>query len=1460
MIQKRLQKRMGIVKSDLNSDISYIVKFILAEHLSELPNYFQKKLNAQNGIFKAEYCSLPKIPVFLHKLAPKIIELNISGNSKMKIAGDFLQTCQYLKILTVENNEYSKIRISFAEVPSLKYLNISKNKIKNLKNGNLERIPNLRSLDLSNNKISEIPQSFNKGFRQLTSLNISGNRLTTFPRLICNIVSLTHLDISFNRIGELPLEIGQLANLIELYAIASHIQGTLPASFIQLTKLTTLDIRQNFITALNVVFDLPALEVLLVDYNSTGVINFEIKNLKVLKMYRNHLTQFSLRNIRGGQSLTTLNLSNCKLSSLPEDLFENIQGLESLVLDSNTLSMLPPSIVVLQKLATLSVQNNHLEALPDAIGKLTSLTYLYAQKNNMKTLPVEIWNCISLKTLNCSSNLLGSFPEPCLLEDTAANIKLIPQKNVRQGLIKHLGASYQDATLLLDTPQTSFVSNSLNFNSKETLENSGHPVFPLTLVLSALFLGDNQLTDDVWVPVSYLKSLRLLNLSFNDIYEIPSGNLCPILHELYLSGNNFTFLPGDFLKSLSYLRILVVSANKLQTLPHEITKLRKLEVLDVGNNLLNYNLTNSSYDWNWNENELLKYLNFSGNKRLTILRVSKPKDRLEENDTSYFSVLKKLRTVGLIDNTVHDIHSLSQSCNLRVRTTEREVSNMSYGVADWLGQSSHLSTWDFTSSKFSEKGDGSLFAIFDPVFQTFRTQTEKQQLSWGCNLTWKLKEKLESMFIAELLLVGPEFTINSAIRRVFYNLEHYISSEPTIEKDLGASVALCYISGTKLYVANVGDVMVVMSRNNGQVFEIAQNHLPLNPSEASRVRNSEGYISKSGLLNDRLSVSRCLGHFQHAPAVNCDPFVQDINLSENDEFVIMASKGLWNTMSYQTAVDIARTEKGDLMLAAQKLRDFALSYGSTENIMVMIIGVSDLFSKSDKQTKKSYMGSDGTIEGVMLAKSAKRRGKEEVPGDSTLARLEKEVAPPVSQLALVFTDVKNSTQFWETQPENMRSAIKLHDAIMRRTLRNIGGYEVKTEGDAFMVCFKNVTAALLWCFTVQTLLLEADWPAGITKSDEGKLSQDSDNVVLYKGLSVRMGIHCGTPVSERNPITQRMDYFGPVVNKASRICNVADGGEICISSDVISVLKLFPCFFNDSVEIEEILGDDGGPYSIASNLRLLRTFGHHIVPLGKVQLKGLETPENLSLIYPKKLEGREMLKKKIETSSKLLVNEQISPELQAREQKSPDNFTGEQSPFEASFLKQNLLQRQPMDRNSSEKSITDIPLPFKQCLSDGMPIGTVTTADIISSLPADHISAQPTARNALRIIDPAVVCALNSIAFRLERLTSGYYSSQHSSEHTFEDPSIIRKLKYENFEQTSIGLTMDKYLREQATDEELIRTMENCVSRIENSASSLFVQKIGRFSNVLERLSEAVELDPLYILKALQMYAESFPK
>ena len=67
-----------------------------------------------------------------------------------------------------------------------------------------------------------------------------------------------------------------------------------------------------------------------------------------------------------------------------------------------------------------------------------------------------------------------------------------------------------------------------------------------------------------------------------------------------------------------------------------------------------------------------------------------------------------------------------------------------------------------------------------------------------------------------------------------------------------------------------------------------------------------------------------------------------IRLREQDEMIIVASRELWEYMTPDVAVDVARGERGDLMRAAQKPRDLAMAFGAKGKIMVMVVGVSDL--------------------------------------------------------------------------------------------------------------------------------------------------------------------------------------------------------------------------------------------------------------------------------------------------------------------------------------------------------------------------------------------------------------------------------------------------------------------------------------------------------------------------------------
>ena len=236
-----------------------------------------------------------------------------------------------------------------------------------------------------------------------------------------------------------------------------------------------------------------------------------------------------------------------------------------------------------------------------------------------------------------------------------------------------------------------------------------------------------------------------------------------------------------------------------------------------------------------------------------------------------------------------------------------------------------------------------------------------------------------------------------------------------------------------------------------------------------------------------------------------------------------------------------------------------------------------------------------------------------------MARLEKEVDAPKGHVALVFTDIKNSTFLWETLPKAMQAGIKIHNKIMRRFLRSIGGYEVKTEGDAFMVAFPAVSSALLWCLTCQLQLLKVDWPEEILNCDDGKEIHwvEGDQELLFRGLSVRMGIHYGAPVCEVDPVSNRMDYFGPMVNKSARISGVADGGQISISQDVIEEVNALDALLEMPEDDMDNMQRKQRKEAMA-----LKKLGFEFISIGDIKLKGLENPEPISLVYPTALVKR----------------------------------------------------------------------------------------------------------------------------------------------------------------------------------------------------------------------------------------------
>jgi adenylate cyclase len=1297
LLQKRLLQQAGYEERDRIEDLgrednSYLCRFLF---LSARESDFHAKTHelGLNRLQKLNHVDLSgrnlvTIPISLYSKANEIISLNLSRNLSLDVPRDFIQSCQNLRDIKYNNNEARKLPPSLGRASKLTYLDVSNNRLDQLEHAELNGLSGLLKLNLANNRLKHLPPYFG-AYKSLRTLNISSNFLDKFPSFLCDLESLVDLDLSFNLIGSFPEGIGKLRNLERFVITNNRLSGGLPASFEKLQSLRELDIKYNAITSIEILSELPKLEIFTADHNAVSQFVGSFERLRALKLNANPITKFEITS--PVPTLKLLNLSNAQLASI-DDSFNNMLNLERLVLDKNYFVSLPIQLGSLRRLEHFSIANNSVGELPAEIGCLTELKVLDVRGNNIRKLPMEIWWANKLETLNASSNVLDNFPKPAsrppqapseasggsvmekrgpngnasaaassedltpdgsrrpsqasstLLSvgpspvptgpDRKGSVVSVYGKGGRKTSVVSRSATNQSAGSMTPTTATSRKDSGLSARITNTFAGS----------LRNLYLADNQLDDDVFDQITMLGELRVLNMSYNDISDMPQRSIksWPQLVELYLSGNDLTSLPADDLEEYSLLQVLHINSNKFTNLPADIQRAKKLAVLDCGSNYLKYNIANVPYDWNWNLNPNLRFLNLSGNRRLEIKQTQFGAGGSNREDYTDFSRLTNLRVLGLMDVTLKQPSIPDQSEDRRVRTSGSLAGYLPYGMADTLGKNEHLSTIDLVVPRFNSSDTETLLGLFDGQALS----------SGGSKIAKYLHENFGHIFTMELKALKARLneTPEDALRRAFLSLNkdlvtiatqhtqerplmsHRGSAAPVVlsKEDLhsGGVATVMYLQNMELYVANVGDAQAMIIGNDGSHKMLTRKHDPAEPSERSRIRDAGGWVSRNGRLNDLLEVSRAFGYVDLMPAVQAAPHISQVTIKESDETVLIATRELWEYLAPGLVVDVARSERGDLMRAAQRLRDLAMAYGATSKIMVMMISVSDLKRRTERSRlhrgQSMSMFPSGIPEDMELVPQKRYKKPKGEVLDSTLQRLEAEVPAPTGMIAIVFTDIKSSTNLWETYHAAMRSAIRLHNEVMRRQLRRIGGFEVKTEGDAFMVSFPTAASALLWCFAVQLSLLEVNWPTEMLNSVTCRTIADKENNPIFKGLSVRMGIHWGEPLCEPDPITRRMDYYGPMVNKASRISAIADGGQITVSSDFLSEIQR--CFdtFGVSGEApeESSYDEDGFSAAIRKELRQLSGQGFTVKEMGEIKLKGLENPEVVYTLYPHALLGR----------------------------------------------------------------------------------------------------------------------------------------------------------------------------------------------------------------------------------------------
>mmetsp|Transcript_1783 Transcript_1783/g.2520 ORF Transcript_1783/g.2520 Transcript_1783/m.2520 type:complete len:295 (+) Transcript_1783:139-1023(+) len=179
------------------------------------------------------------------------------------------------------------------------------------------------------------------------------------------------------------------------------------------------------------------------------------------------------------------------------------------------------------------------------------------------------------------------------------------------------------------------------------------------------------------------------------------------------------------------------------------------------------------------------------------------------------------------------------------------------------------------------------------------------------------------------------------------------------EMKAGTTAVCALIVGENVFVANVGDSRCILAGSD-TFQELSSIHSPSQQSEKDRISEAGGIVVhfNGWRVNGQYGVSRSIGDLPAAKYLIPDPHVVAHKLSSNDsdEFLILATDGLWDVFTPEDAVKSVRSwwteyKEGKTRIDISKiLFTEATKRGTRDNITIVVAFLKErrLFRTSSK--------------------------------------------------------------------------------------------------------------------------------------------------------------------------------------------------------------------------------------------------------------------------------------------------------------------------------------------------------------------------------------------------------------------------------------------------------------------------------------------------------------------------------
>lgn len=300
-----------------------------------------------------------------------------------------------------------------------------------------------------------------------------------------------------------------------------------------------------------------------ISYNNLTILDSDVfkgaERLKILNCSHNSIKMIEDSAFKDTKTLQNLNLAHNQIMALNENTFQHLSELMNLDLSYNLLQAIQSKIFVNNYfIEHLDLSNNNLLVIQDgSFEQFHRLSSIDISSNQLKHFSTENSQIDIIICDNCTDMTIyfSQFTDTFIghnisnINFTYQNAELIRIMRITASQLTNLHF-LKELTKLLDLD--------LSFSR---IDNYTIHDFAYLESLINLRLVDTKLPNIDYGPITHLKRLRVLDISYNNLKQINMEMLSAMrLNELYIDGNNLTEI-GDVIKAVPSLRTIGLTDN-----------------------------------------------------------------------------------------------------------------------------------------------------------------------------------------------------------------------------------------------------------------------------------------------------------------------------------------------------------------------------------------------------------------------------------------------------------------------------------------------------------------------------------------------------------------------------------------------------------------------------------------------------------------------------------------------------------------------------------------------------------------------------------------------------------------------------------------------------------------------------------------------------------------------------------